>query len=209
MSRLFQAFSQADASTTRKYGGTGLGLVITKRFCQMMGGDVSVESAAGKGTTFTMRLPAVVPVRRADEEEAPEPGAQPAADQRTATGPHVLVIDDDPTVRDLMQRFLGKEGFRVVPAASGEEGLRLARESRPDAIVLDIQMPGMDGWSVLRSLKSEATLKDVPVVVVTMMDQKELGFALGASDYLMKPVERERIAEVLRKYGKTGPRPAA
>jgi DNA-binding response OmpR family regulator len=119
------------------------------------------------------------------------------------------VIDDDPTVRDLLQRFLGKEGFRVIPAAGGEEGLRLARESRPDAIVLDIQMPGMDGWSVLRSLKAEEALKDVPVVVVTMMDQKELGFALGASDYLMKPVERERIAEVLRKYGKTGPRPAA
>jgi PAS domain S-box-containing protein len=208
MSRLFQAFSQADASTTRKYGGTGLGLAITKRFCQLMGGDVSVESEPGKGTTFTMHLPAVV--SPAGSEEAPAEAVEEAAAEREeAAGPHVLVIDDDPSVRDLLQRFLKKEGFHVVSASGGEEGLRRARERRPDAIVLDIQMPGMDGWSVLRSLKAEQTLKDVPVVVVTMMDQKGLGLALGASDYLMKPVERERIAEVLRKYGRSAsPSPA-
>jgi len=208
LGRLFQAFSQADASTTRKYGGTGLGLAITRRFCQLMGGDVTVHSEVGKGTTFTMHVPAVV--RTKAEEEAPEEMASGESAELPATdGPRVLVIDDDPTVHDLLHRFLRKEGFHVVSASGGEEGLRLAREVPPEAIVLDIQMPGMDGWSVLRSLKAEEALRDVPVVVVTMMDQKALGLALGASDYLMKPVERERIAEVLRKYRRAPSAPPA
>jgi CheY-like chemotaxis protein len=143
MGKLFQAFSKADASTTRKCGGTGLGLAITRHFCQMMGGDITVESTAGQGSTFTIRLPAEVVDPRTAMAAAPQtslasapplPGARP-----------VLVIDDDPTVHDLMQRFLGKEGVRVTTAASGEEGLRLAHTLHPVAITLDVLMPGMDG----------------------------------------------------------------
>ena len=195
LGKLFQAFSQADASTTRKFGGTGLGLAISRKFCQMMGGDITVASEPGKGTSFTMQLPAVVVEKKA---EAPQPQAKPTGAQ--AEGSPVLVIDDDPTVHDLMRRFLGKEGFRIVPALSGEEGLKLARESPPDVILLDVQMPTMDGWTVLQQLKADPRLKDIPVVLVTMMDQKNLGFSLGANDYLMKPVDRERVAAVLRKY---------
>jgi PAS domain S-box-containing protein len=195
MGRLFQAFSQADESTTRKFGGTGLGLAITKRFCQMMGGDVTVRSEPGKGTTFTISLPAVV--QKQDAEDAGS-GTKQAPDAED--GSPVLVIDDDPTVHDLIKRFLGRQGFRVISASSGEEGLKLAREQRPDVIVLDVQMPSMDGWTVLQALKADAELKDIPVVVLTMMDQKNIGYSLGAADYLMKPVDRERMTSVLKKY---------
>ena len=149
LEKLFQAFSQADASISRKYGGTGLGLALSRRFCQMMGGDITVESTYGVGSTFTIRLPAQPIVR---QQPAPEPAR---ADARSVLAPAspgesiVLAIDDEPAVRDLVQRFLSKEGFRVVTAASGEEGLKLARELRPHAITLDVLMPGMDGWTVL------------------------------------------------------------
>ncbi len=195
LGKLFQAFSQADASTTRKYGGTGLGLAISRKFCQMMGGDIVVESEYGKGASFTMQIPAEV---RDPRTEGGAPA--PKANAHEPAGTPVLVIDDDPTVHDLLKRFLGKEGFRVISATSGEEGLRLARESPPDVIVLDVQMPGMDGWAVLQTLKADAALRNVPVVLLTMMDQKNLGFSLGANDYLMKPVDRERVAAALRKY---------
>ncbi len=113
---------------------------------------------------------------------------------------HVLVIDDDAAVRDLMARFLGKEGFRVATAAGGEEGLRLARELQPDVITLDVLMPGMDGWSVLAALKADAALADIPVVMLTMLDDRNLGYALGAADYLTKPLDRERLVSVLGRY---------
>jgi PAS domain S-box-containing protein len=200
MGKLFQAFSQADASTTRKYGGTGLGLAISRKFCQMMGGDIVVESEPGKGTTFTMSLPAVVVDRKAELPQAAEPAATELAE-----GTPVLVVDDDPTVHDLMRRFLGKDGFKVIPASSGEEGLRLAHETHPDVIVLDVQMPTMDGFAVLQQLKADPAVKHIPVVLLTMMDQKNLGLSLGATDYLMKPVDRERVASVLKKYRKTPP----
>jgi len=195
VARLFRPFTQADASTTRKYGGTGLGLTITRRFCQMMGGDVEVESAPGKGSTFTVRLPAVV-VGRPASEVVEEPRAEPPE----GVGNLVLVIDDDPTVRDLMRRTLEKEGFRVRQASGGVEGLRMARQYRPDAITLDVMMPGMDGWSVLSALKSDPLLADTPVVMVTIVDDKNLGYALGAADYLTKPIDRRRLAGVLQKY---------
>src|SRR5439155_18393380 len=195
-SRLFQPFSQADASTTRKYGGTGLGLAITRRFCQMMGGDITVESEHGMGSTFTIRLPARVALEPvAPAPESVEPPLPAAAGAR-----NVLVIDDDVGVRELMVRYLGRDGFRVRTAASGEEGLRLARALRPDAITLDVMMPGMDGWAVLTALKGDPELADIPVIMLTIVDDKQLGFALGASEYITKPVDRERLAAVLRRF---------
>jgi signal transduction histidine kinase/CheY-like chemotaxis protein len=196
MAKLFQPFTQADTSTTRQYGGTGLGLAITKHFCQMMGGDIAVESELGKGSTFSIRLPAQVK----DQKAPPGLAAEPKSEVLPAEVGAVLVIDDDPTVRELLQRFLSKEGIRVVSAAGGEEGLRLARELRPTAITLDVMMPGMDGWAVLTALKADADLADIPVIMLTIVEDKNLGYALGASDYLTKPVDRDRLVAILEKY---------
>jgi CheY-like chemotaxis protein len=159
----------------------------------MMGGDITVASEAGRGSTFTVRLPAVVsdPGAPAGEE-----AAAPAAGAGAAT---VLVVDDEPAVRDLMQRFLGREGFRVVGAAGGEEGLRLARQIRPDVITLDVLMPGLDGWAVLSALKGDPALADIPVIMLTIVDDRNLGYALGATDYLIKPPDRDRLLAVLRR----------
>ena len=199
MEKLFQEFTQADTSTTRKYGGTGLGLTISRRFCQMMGGEIEVESEPGQGSTFTVWLPVQVVEPKADEvvsgevERSGLVGASPDSDL-------VLVVDDDPVARDLMQRYLSKEGFRVQLASNGEAGLRLAKELRPAAITLDVMMPGLDGWAVLTALKADPDLADIPVVMMTMVDDKNLGYALGASDYLTKPIERDRLAVILNKY---------
>ena len=194
---LFEAFSQADASTTRKYGGTGLGLAITRRFCRLMGGDALVESEAGKGSTFTLHLPAIV--RELGRDAAP---AATSAEVSTVvnSGDLVLAIDDDPAARDLMRRFLTKEGFRPEAASNGEEGLRLAKALRPVAITLDVMMPGMDGWTVLQQLKADPETQDIPVIMLTMVDDRNIGFALGATDYLTKPIDRSRLATLLKRY---------
>jgi GAF domain-containing protein/CheY-like chemotaxis protein len=195
LAKLFEAFTQADTTTTRRYGGTGLGLALSRRLCRMMGGDITVESEAGRGSSFTIRLPISVAEPVEDAVAAPVPGGhvQPAAGM-------VLVIDDEASVRGLMQRFLTKEGFRVVAAAGGEEGLHLARELRPDTITLDVMMPGMDGWAVLSALKADPDVADIPVVMLTIVDDRNIGYALGAADYLTKPIDRERLVAVLTKY---------
>ena len=201
--KLFQDFTQADASTTRKFGGTGLGLALTRRFCQMMGGDVTVHSVPAEGSIFTIKLPAVV------SEAKPEAAAAVVAAPENAGGDGteplppascVLVIDDDPVQRDLIQRFLGADGFCVRTAAGGEAGLRLAGQLRPVAITLDVMMPEMDGWSVLSALKKDAALRDIPVIMLTMVDDPERGFTLGAADYATKPVDRARLSQILKKY---------
>ncbi|MFQ6024346.1 MAG: GAF domain-containing protein, partial [Acidiferrobacterales bacterium] len=199
MGKLFEAFSQADASTTRQYGGTGLGLAISRKFCQMMDGDIIVESAFGEGSTFTIRLP----VRVAGAKAIAEPRTEElpvSGEPLPESAPTVLVIDDDPTVHDLMQRVLNKEGLRMMAAADGKEGLRLAKSVRPDAITLDVLMPGMDGWAVLTALKADPTLADIPVIMVTLIDEKHVGYALGVTDYLTKPVDWKRLIGILRKY---------
>jgi PAS domain S-box-containing protein len=194
MGKLFQEFSQADSSTTRDYGGTGLGLALSRRLCRMMGGDITVASEVNKGSTFTIRLPAEV--RDPTAEPVRTTVSQPQAEGAST----VLVIDDDATVRDLLQRFLGKEGFHVVSASGGEEGLHLARELRPDAITLDVMMPGMDGWAVLSALKADPDMSDIPVIMLTIVDDKNLGYTLGAADYLTKPIDRDRLVSLLEKY---------
>ncbi len=200
--KLFQDFTQADASTTRKFGGTGLGLALTRRFCQMMGGDVTVRSVPGEGSVFTIKLPAVM--RAADPEPVPVAGGPGEGRGVGDLLPHdascVLVIDDDPVQRDLMQRFLGREGFRVLVAEGGEEGLRLAREMQPVAITLDVMMPGMDGWTVLAALKADPSVRSIPVVMLTMVDDPNRGFTLGAAEFATKPVNRGRLSRLLRKY---------
>jgi signal transduction histidine kinase/CheY-like chemotaxis protein len=207
--RLFQSFTQADPSTTRKFGGTGLGLALTRRFCQMMSGDVTVHSVLGEGSVFTIKLPASVPepvgetAIGIDSRYAEIPLIANGAVQEEALpeqGTCVLVIDDDPLQRDLMQRYLNKEGFTVCTASGGAQGLRLARQLLPAAITLDVMMPDMDGWSVLSALKGDVTLRDIPVIMLTMVDDPERGFTLGASDYATKPVNRRRLSQILKKY---------
>ncbi len=201
LSRLFQRFTQADASTTRKFGGTGLGLSISKAFGTMLGGDLSVDSAPGEGSTFTVFLPATLPEGAVGAEgagsaaAAPEP--HPAADVHRDV---VLVIDDDPAQRELMTRFLGREGFGALTAADGYAGLRLARALRPRAILLDVTMPGLDGWSVLSALKADPVLAEIPVVMVTFVEERGLATSLGAADYVMKPVKWERFRQVMDRF---------
>ncbi|MBI4786819.1 MAG: response regulator [Chloroflexi bacterium] len=195
LGKLFQEFSQADASTSRKYGGTGLGLALTRRFCRMMGGDITVESEPGKGSTFTMRLPEQVAEQQAEAVSIP-----PAVESVPAGASRVLVIDDEPTARDLMQRLLTSHGFNATTAANGADGLDLAKQLHPDVITLDVMMPGMDGWTVLTALKQDPATVDIPVIMVSIVDEKNLGYALGAADYLTKPVERERLVAILNRY---------
>lgn len=207
--KLFQDFTQADASTTRKFGGTGLGLALTRRFCQMMGGDVTVHSVPGEGSVFTIKLPAVVSDAKPDAAKevarseavitSPDDGSNDSPESLPNTN-CVLVIDDDPIQRDLIQHFLTKEGFCVRTAAGGKAGLRLARQLRPVAITLDVMMPDMDGWSVLLALKRDADLCDTPVIMLTMVDDPKRGFTLGAADYATKPVDHARLSQILKKY---------
>ncbi|HEY7492754.1 MAG TPA: response regulator, partial [Candidatus Tectomicrobia bacterium] len=196
LGKLFQTFSQADASTTRKFGGTGLGLAITKRVCRLLGGDVGVVSEAGKGSTFTVRLPAALTPAEPQAEAQASPVTSPSAEGAST----VLVIDDDVVVRDVMRRFLDSEGFRVATASDGAEGLRLARQLLPAVITLDVLMPHMDGWAVLTALKADPMLADIPVIMLTIVDEQKFGYLLGAADYMTKPIDRRRLSAILHKY---------
>lgn len=207
LGRLFQEFTQADSSTTRKYGGTGLGLAISQRLAALMGGTIAVESEPGVGTSFTVRLPAGAAAGAdAIPGSPPAPVGAVAAipDAARTVDDRVLVVDDDATVRDLMRRFLGREGFDVVTAESGAEALSAVRAQRPSVITLDVLMPDMDGWSVLQELKADPELAGIPVIMVTIVDEKHKGIALGASDYLNKPIDRGRLAAILARYRSAG-----
>jgi len=198
---LFQEFAQADSSIARKYGGTGLGLAITHRFVQLMKGQINVESEPGKGAVFTVQLPTQIAMETT--ESASSQGTSDAPAKFSETKPNldtILVIDDDPSVRDLMSRFLTKLDLRVVVAANGEEGFRLAKEIRPLLITLDVVMPECDGWTVLNRLKSDKELAKIPVIMVTIVDNEARGMDLGASNYLIKPVQRDRLAVLVEKH---------
>ena len=200
LARLFEAFTQADAATTRKY----------RRHRPRPGDQPAALPDDGRrrhrreraGPRQHFHHPAAR--RVAEAAEAAAAPAAPAEPVPSGIGT-VLVIDDEAAVRDLMQRFLAKEGFRVVTAAGGEEGLRRARELRPDAITLDVMMPGMDGWAVLSALKADPDVADIPVVMLTIVDDQNLGYALGASDYLTKPIDRERLVTVLKQHRRDRP----
>jgi signal transduction histidine kinase/CheY-like chemotaxis protein len=195
---LFKEFSQADTSISRKYGGTGLGLAISYRFVQLMKGRISVESELGRGATFTVDLPAQVRVESADSASVAGVMDRPRSQVGNTNRDTILVIDDDPAVRDLMSRSLNKLDFNVVAASSGEEGLRLASEVDPVIITLDVVMPHPDGWSVLKKLKADPKLSQVPVIMVTIVDNQAMGVSLGASGYIVKPVDRDRLVDLIK-----------
>jgi signal transduction histidine kinase/CheY-like chemotaxis protein len=188
--RLFQAFTQADVSTTRQYGGTGLGLAITKHFCEMLGGRITVESAPGRGSTFTIALP--------DRGRALP--AAPAIPEGAEHAALVMIVDDDPNARDLLATTVRREGYRVIEAADGETALALAREWHPDVVTLDVLMPRMDGWAVLTALKSDPELAEIPVIIVTVLADRGIAVSLGATEFLTKPVDRARLAATIRQH---------
>jgi len=194
MSKLFQTFTQADTTTTKKFGGTGLGLAITKHFCVMLGGDVTVESKLGEGSTFTITLP-----DHGAAETVPTVPEEPVQ-ERTEGAPTVLTVDDDPAALRLLNMALTKEGYNVIEAQTGKQALEQARAHRPAAVTLDVLMPHMDGWSVLAALKADPELRDIPVIMITVLKERGLAFSLGASDFMTKPVDRAALKSMLRRY---------
>ncbi|MCJ2084522.1 response regulator [Methylobacterium sp. E-005] len=194
--KLFERFAQADASTTRRFGGTGLGLAITRAFAEMLGGAITVASREGEGTTFTLTLP--LHVAGADVSGPDEAGAI-IADRNT-----ILVIDDDAATRDLLARFLEREGFSVAIAEDGQRGLERARSLRPRAVLLDVTMPQMDGWDVLRALRADPEIGATPIVMVTILDEQNFAFSLGATDYLQKPIDWGNLRQIVDRFRSAG-----
>ena len=201
LDKVFAEFTQAEGNTTAKFGGTGLGLSITKQLVEMMGGSVSVESTVGKGSTFQLRVPKHVKelVDIIEEVEASEPAQ--AWDDAKPGRKKVLVIDDDKNVHELVKRNFGAE-FSMMFAESGDQGIKLLREHRPDAILLDIQMPGRDGWSVLSEIKNDPTLRDLPVIIISMLEDDRQAEALGAAAHMTKPIDRQLLLDQIHSlYG--------
>ena len=195
VARLFQRFAQADETTTRKFGGTGLGLAITRAFSLLLGGDVTVDSEFGRGTTFTLRLPATMPERKPEADGSYNPAHEQREERQT-----VLVIDDDAAQRDLMVRFLERQNFNVRTASNGPSGLEIARVVKPRAITLDVMMPHIDGWAVLTELKADPELSKIPVVMVTFTNDKGLSATLGAADHVDKPVHWDKLRKVMDRF---------
>ncbi|MCK5719311.1 MAG: response regulator [Thiomargarita sp.] len=194
---LFQVFTQADSISSRKYGATGLSLAITKHFTKMLGGTINIENEFGKNCHFIVRLPAYISLT--DQDLATEKKSLRIPDLPAESGV-LLVIDDDKTIRELLSIYLSKVGYKVVEAANGQEGLKLAKKLHPNAITLDVMMPGMDGWQVLSKLKADPDLAHIPVIMLTMTEDQNIGYSLGATEYLTKPIARTELIQVLRKY---------
>ena len=192
--RLFQAFTQADSSTTRNFGGTGLGLTITRHFVTMLGGTITVTSTSGLGSTFTVDLPDRAGVAPHEDHVIDVDDGMRAASAVT-----VLIVDDDDAVHDVLSATLGREGYLLLHARDGAEALAVMRRTPPDVVTLDVRMPKVDGWSVLGVMKSDPELQNIPVVMLTIVDDRNLGFSLGASEFMTKPIDRNRLTALMRK----------
>ena len=203
MQSLFKEFSQADPSTTRRYGGTGLGLAITRHYCRMMGGDVTVESEPGKGSTFIIQLPTTANQAHPQPDPAGTTSRSITTNQDKNLGT-VLVIDNDPIVCDLVGRMLQRNGYAVEVASTGTKALKRVRRVRPAAIILDVLMDEMSGWAVLAALKADPETAAIPVIILSILDEKQKGLALGAAEYVTKPVDREHLLAVVGRYVKLG-----
>ena len=207
VAKLFSSFVQADSSTTRKYGGTGLGLAISKQLAEKLGGSLEVESQLGEGSIFTASLPVFTKIEEVPAEEGilqdhSENKVQYTQDFKNV--PRILVIDDDPIVLDMMSKHLSSSGFEVLVAEGGKQGIEMARRELPSVITLDILMPGMDGWSVLRTLKADAVTANIPVIMASILDEQKQGFALGANDYVSKPINRSKLMSAIKRFVKIG-----
>ena len=221
ITQLFKEFTQAENSTARKYGGTGLGLAISRSLCQMLGGDITVKSEPGKGTVFIAKLPADATesgngtgvieaspseaMTSLEAEEFQKPSASQQEDAALSSGKNnetLLAINNDPAECDLIRRFMEMEGFRVYTALNASEGLRLAHEVHPDVISLDVLMSEIEGWMVLSQLKEDPRLAPIPVVMLSVEDEKEKAIELGASDLLTKPIEWDQFLEVIKRQMK-------
>ena len=196
---IFEAFQQADNTTERKYGGTGLGLTISRSLIEMMGASLSVRSKPGEGSTFSITF---------GDRSAPSEAQRPlvAGTAPDGASPAILVIDDDADARLLLQRYLEDAGYQVVAAGSGRDGVTLARQYRPSAITLDLMMPEMSGWEVLKALKADPTVADIPVVVVSVVAAEQEGRVLGILDLLPKPVDRDRLVATVGRLLNRGGR---
>ena len=198
LTRLFQPFTQADPSTTRKYGGTGLGLSISQRLSRLMNGTISVVSEPGMGSIFTVRIPAEVTEPKLQRQTGIYRVSRPSVPIPVVTSSRVLLIDNDPTTRDLVQRMLARDGVDMLYAATGQEGLRLATEQHPDVILLDVLLPDQDGWAVLTAITTKLELAGIPVIIATTADERGLADTLGATSYLSKPVSAEELRAAIR-----------
>jgi signal transduction histidine kinase/ActR/RegA family two-component response regulator len=204
--RLFAEFTQADPSTTRKYGGTGLGLALSRRLCRLLGGDVTVTSSLGYGSTFTVRLPTSIaetqPAASEPRRSSAWNGQSPEslATAELSTIGTVLVIDDDPATRDLLERSLADAALTTITSANAADGVLLAQALRPDVIILDVILPDKDGWDVLATLKADPELVDIPVIMLTIVDERARGLLLGAAEYLIKPVDSEQLIGLIRSF---------
>jgi PAS domain S-box-containing protein len=200
--RIFREFQQADNTTTRQYGGTGLGLSISRHLARLLGGDITLESELGKGSTFTL----VLPVEYQSSLLAPAQESTPISSERKpvlfkpdSIKKRILAIDDDPDAVYLLQENINPQEYEVIGAHNGQDGLRLARGVHPDVILLDIVMPGADGWQVLHDLKADPATSGIPVVMLTIVDNKALGFQLGAAAYLLKPLDAAEVRDTLNR----------
>jgi signal transduction histidine kinase/ActR/RegA family two-component response regulator len=205
LSRLFQPFVQADPSITQRYGGTGLGLTITRRLAQLLGGDVAVRSKQGVGSTFTLRLPA----NFADASAVLGAAAEIDEVQGAEGAPLVIVIEDEPDARELSARALTRAGFAVQGVGGGEAGLSLARTKKPALILLDIFLPDRSGWRVLQSLKSDPKTQDIPVIVVSVNEDRAHALSLGAAEHIVKPADRDMLAATAMRFARLPAMPRA